>query len=138
VGSDGSVKLRQRIPAPALQLLDDGRMPQLLALTSAAYLSCIAPLPGFDPGAQAHAMEDPARGLLAGLAAESRSGSDLARMVLGGHHLLGEELAERDDFILRTGEFIDIIHAAGPLAALAEANTALSPAPTLQTIRSTP
>ncbi|MFE5838262.1 mannitol dehydrogenase family protein [Arthrobacter sp. NPDC056493] len=138
VGSDGSVKLRQRIPLPALQMLDDGRTPQLLALTTAAYLACIAPLPGFDPGPQAHAMEDPARGLLAGLAAASRSGQDLARKVLGSHHLLGEELAERDEFIARTGEFIDIIHSAGPLAAIAEANAALTPAPSLQTTRSTP
>lgn len=132
VGSDGSVKLRQRIPLPALQMLDDGKMPQLLALTTAAYLASIAPLPGFDPGPQAHAMQDPARELLARLAAESRSGADLARKVLGDHHLLGEELAERDDFTARTGEFIDIIHTAGPLAALAEANS------TLQTTRSTP
>ncbi|MFC9353467.1 mannitol dehydrogenase family protein [Arthrobacter sp. NPDC057013] len=138
VGSDGSVKLRQRIPLPALQMLDDGRTPQLLALTTAAYLACIAPLPGFDPGPQAHAMEDPARGLLAGLAAASRSGQDLARKVLGDHHLLGDELAERHEFIARTGEFIDIIHSAGPLAAIAEANTSLTHAPSLQTTRSTP
>ena len=83
-------------------------------------------------------MEDPARSLLAGLASGSRSGADLARKVLGDHHLLGDELAERDDFILRTGEFIDIIHAAGPLAAIAEASTALDHAASLQTIRSTP
>jgi len=138
VGSDGSVKLRQRIPLPALQMLDDGRMPQLLALTTAAYLACIAPLPGFDPGAQAHAMEDPARGLLAGLAAGSRSGADLAAKALCDHHLLGEDLSERDGFIARTGEFIDIIHTAGPLAAIAEADSSLAPAATLQTIRSTP
>ncbi|MDQ0801379.1 mannitol dehydrogenase family protein [Arthrobacter sp. SLBN-112] len=140
VGSDGSVKLRQRIPLPALQMLDDGGMPHLLALTTAAYLACIAPLPGFDPGPHAHAMEDPARGLLAGLAAGSRSGHDLARKVIGDHHLLGEELAGRDGFILRTGEFIDIIHTAGPLAAIAEAGTpdSLTPAPSLHTTRSTP
>lgn len=140
VGSDGSVKLRQRIPLPALQMLDDGGMPHLLALTTAAYLACIAPLSGFDPGPQAHAMQDPARGLLAGLAAGSRSGRDLARKVIGDHHLLGEELAGRDGFILRTGEFIDIIHSAGPLAAIADVGppAALTPTPSLQTMRSTP
>jgi fructuronate reductase len=138
VGSDGSVKLRQRIPLPALQMLDAGRTPQLLALTTAAYLACVAPLPGFDPGAQAHAMEDPARGLLAGLARESRTGADLAAKVLNDHHLLGGELAGRDEFAARTGEFIDIIHAAGPLAAIAEANSTLSPVTALHTTRSTP
>jgi fructuronate reductase len=122
VGSDGSVKLRQRIPLPALQMLDDGRMPHLLALTTAAYLSCIAPLNGFNPGAQADAMEDPARGLLAGLATRSHSGQDLASMVLGDHHLLGDGLAERTDFIERTGQLIDTIHSSGPLAAIADAS----------------
>lgn len=136
VGSDGSVKLRQRIPLPALRMLDDGRMPQLLALTTAAYLSCIAPLAGFDPGPQAEAMEDPARGLLARLAAGARSGHELAGKVLGDHHLLGEALAERGEFLERTGEFIDIIRSAGPLAAIAEA----SAPSTLSTVttRSTP
>lgn len=140
VGSDGSVKLRQRIPLPALQMLDEGAMPHLLALSTAAYLACIAPMPGFDPGPQAHAMEDPARGMLAGLAAGSRSGRDLAFKVIGDHHLLGEELAGRDGFILRTGEFIDIIHSSGPLAAIADAGppVSLTPAPTLQIMRSTP
>lgn len=140
VGSDGSVKLRQRIPLPALQMLDEGAMPHLLALTTAAYLACIAPMPGFDPGPQAHAMEDPARGMLAGLAAGSRSGRDLACKVIGDHHLLGEELAGRDGFILRTGEFIDIIHSSGALAAIADAGppVSLTPAPTLQIMRSTP
>jgi fructuronate reductase len=136
VGSDGSVKLRQRIPLPALQMLDEGEMPHLLALTTAAYLSCLAPLAGFDPGPQAHAMEDPARGLLTGLATHSRSGHDLAGKVLGDHHLLGEELAERTEFIDRTGQFIDIIHSAGPLAAIAEAS-APSSRPHVTT-RSTP
>jgi fructuronate reductase len=122
VGSDGSVKLRQRIPLPALHMLDAGRMPQLLALTTAAYLSCIAPLAGSDPGPQAAAMEDPARGLLAGLAARSRSGHELAERVLVHHHLLGEELADRADFIERTGELVDVLRSHGPLAAIADAS----------------
>jgi fructuronate reductase len=116
------VKLRQRIPLPALQMLDDGRMPQLLALTAAAYLSCIAPLNGFNPGAQAEAMEDPARGLLTRLAARSRTGQELAGRVFGDHHLLGDELAERTDFIERTGELIDIIRSSGTAAAIADAS----------------
>ena len=123
VGSDGSVKLRQRIPVPALQMLDAGRMPHLLALTTAAYLTCVAPLAGFDPGQHAAAMDDPARTLLAGLAARSSSGRELAERVLAKHHLLGEELAARADFIERTGELIDTLHAHGPLAAVAEAES---------------
>ena len=137
VGSDGSVKLRQRIPLPALQMLDDGRMPHLLALTTAAYLTCIAPLSGFDPGPQAAAMEDPARGLLSTLAAQSCSGHELAQRVLAEHHLLGDELADRADFIKRTGELIDTLHAHGPMAAIAEAGPPSNThAASLQTTRS--
>jgi len=76
---------------------------------------------GFNPGAQAEAMEDPARRLLSGLAARSRSGQELAERVLAGHHLLGEDLAGRPDFIERTGELIDTLHSHGPLAAIADA-----------------
>jgi fructuronate reductase len=138
VGSDGSVKLRQRIPVPALQMLDAGRMPHLLALTTAAYLSCIAPLDGFDPGAQAAAMEDPARRLLSGLAARSRSGKELAEKVIADHHVLGEELADRAEFIERTGELIDTLHSHGPLAAISETTDPLPFAASLQTTRGTP
>jgi fructuronate reductase len=124
VGSDGSVKLRQRIPAPALGLLDAGRMPHFLALTVAGYLACLAPLPGFDPGQHAAAMVDPARGALAQAAEQSSSSVELARRVLGEQHLLGEELASRDEFIIRTGELLDTIRRHGALAAAAEAGAA--------------
>lgn len=138
VGSDGSVKLRQRIPLPALQLLDNGQVPHLLALTTAAYLTCIAPLNGFDPGPQAAAMEDPARERLSTVAAQSRSGQELAERVLAEHHLLGDELAGQADFIKRTGELIDTLHAHGPIAAIADAGTPdRPPVSTLQTTRST-
>ncbi|MDQ4502537.1 mannitol dehydrogenase family protein [Sinomonas sp. ASV322] len=124
VGTDGSVKLRQRVPAPALSLLDAGTMPHFLALTTAAYLACLAPLKGFDPGPHAAAMVDPARPMLARAAAESATGHDLARRVLRDHHLLGEALAGRDDFIQRTGELLDTIHRHGASAAAAEAGAA--------------
>lgn len=117
VGSDGSVKLRQRIPLPALELLDGGVMPHYLALTAAAYLSCIAPLQGFNPGIHAQEMQDPARESLQSLAAASASGRELAGKVIGQLRLLGDELATREVFIHRTGELIDLIHQHGPMAA---------------------
>lgn len=124
VGTDGSVKLGQRIPEPALLALRGGEMPHLIALTVAGYLSCIAPLPGFDPGADAAAMTDPARERLAELAASARGGRDLAERVIGGLCLFGEELGAQDSFIARVGELIDIIRRAGAGAAIADAVSA--------------
>jgi fructuronate reductase len=100
-----------------MQMLDAGVMPHYLALTTAAYLSCIAPLHGFDPGIHAREMQDPARQSLENLAAGSATGAELAGKVIGQLHLLGDELANRHEFIHRTGELIDIIHQQGPLAA---------------------
>ena len=124
VGSDGSVKLRQRIPEPAMLALAHGRMPHLIALTVAGYLSCLAPLPGFDPGVHAASMTDPARGRLATLAASARDGSELARRAIGELHLFGTELADEDAFVARVGELVDTIRRRGVDAALADAVSA--------------
>jgi fructuronate reductase len=121
VGSDGSTKLRQRISEPARQLLAAGSMPHHLALTVAAYLTCMAPLDGFDPGPHARAMQDPVRNELAALAATSSDGIDLARHAIADRHLLGRELTSAEAFIARTGEFVDILHRSGPRAAAGEA-----------------
>ena len=96
-------------------------MPHHLALTVAAYLTCMAPLDGFDPGPQARAMQDPLRSELAALAATSGDGIHLARHAIGNRHLLGRELASAEAFIARTGEFVDILHRSGPRAAAKEA-----------------
>jgi fructuronate reductase len=121
VGTDGSVKLRQRVPEPAIDLLRQGRMPHHLALTIGAYLSCIAPLGGFDPGPDAALMQDAARPLLTSLASASSNGRQLARKALVDHHLLGESLATFDDFIDRIGDFVEILHSDGPRSAVHEA-----------------
>lgn len=120
VGTDGSVKLRQRIPEPAIRALDAGVMPHMIALTVAGYLSCVAPLSGFDPGAHAQAMKDAARGRLSDLAVQSRNGRDLAHGAVGRLHLFGDELAERPEFIDRVGELVDTIAAHGVDAAMKE------------------
>ncbi|WP_030253135.1 mannitol dehydrogenase family protein [Streptomyces violens] len=120
VGSDGSVKLRQRIPDPALLQLRAGRMPHHLALTVAAYLCCLAPAAGFDPGEHAAAMADPARDRLAALRTRAGGGPSFATAVLNDG-LLGDELPEHPAFAARIGEFIDLIHTRGTRAAAAEA-----------------
>ena len=124
VGSDGSVKLRQRIPEPAMLALDDGRMPHLIALTVAGYLCCLAPLPGFDPGAHAASMTDPARARLAALSASARDGGELARRVIGERQLFGTDLAHQDAFMVRVGALVDTIHRHGVDAAISDAVTA--------------
>lgn len=124
VGTDGSVKLRQRIPEPALISLDSGRMPQMIALTTAAYLSCIAPLPGFDPGPHARAMVDAARAPLTEIAASARNGGELARRAIADLHLFGQGLAERTEFITRVGELVDTIAHHGIAAALRDSISA--------------
>lgn len=121
VGTDGSVKLRQRIPEPAMLALARGEMPHLIALTVAGYLSCIAPLPGFDPGAHAAAMTDAARGRLGDLAAIAHDGRELAERVITGLQLFGDGLAGHDSFVDRVGDLIDTIRRQGVEAAIADA-----------------
>lgn len=130
VGTDGSVKLRQRIPEPALLALGSGGMPHLIALTVAGYLSCIAPLPGFDPGLHAAAMTDAARERLAALAATAQDGRGLARRVIAEQRLFGTELAEQDAFIDRVGALIDTIRRQGVDAAIDDALDTASGRPT--------
>ncbi|MFG2894484.1 mannitol dehydrogenase family protein [Streptomyces sp. NPDC048248] len=120
VGSDGSVKLRQRVPDPALLHLRAGRMPHHLALTIAAYLSCLAPASGSDPGEHAAAMIDPSRERLTALRARTEDGPSFAAAVLDDG-LLGDELREHPEFPSRIGEFVDIIQSRGPHAAALEA-----------------
>ena len=123
VGSDGSVKLPQRIVEPALLHLGLGRIPHYLALTVAAWLSCVAPLDGFDPGRYATEIKDPAIPGLRALAAAAHSGADLATAVFASGGIFPEELAQERKFITRIGELIDLIHSQGIKRTLAEVAT---------------
>lgn len=130
VGSDGSVKLRQRVPGPALLHLRAGRMPHHLTLTVAAYLCCMAPPPGFTPGPHAAAMVDPARATLAGIAARvgTASGASYVEAVLESG-LLGDGLTQYPAFADRVAELIDVIVRHGPAAAAADAARAMDHEP---------
>jgi len=121
VGSDGSVKLAQRLPVPARRHLAKGRMPHHLALTLAAYLCCLAPPAGFAPG-PAVEIDDPARAGLVAVRARTSNTLGFVREVLAGG-LLGEHLAGERAFAERTAELADLIVASGPAAAAEEAGT---------------
>ena len=120
VGSDGSMRLPQRIPTPALHWLRRGRMPHLLALTVASWFAAVVPPTGYDPGPVAAAMTDPDQAMLRGIAEGARSPAEHARRLLASG-CLSEEIAEQDAFIDRVGELLGIIVASGPLAAAQEA-----------------
>ncbi|MEV5834453.1 mannitol dehydrogenase family protein [Nocardia sp. NPDC052112] len=132
VGSDGSVKLAQRVPLPALEHLGRGRLPQHLALTVAAYLCCVAPRPGFTPGSHARAMRDPARPRLAEISEKATSTTEFVRSVFETGGIFPTSLAAHTDFLTRVAEFIDILVRHGPVTAAAEA---ADPAITLDTSR---
>ncbi|MEU4610723.1 mannitol dehydrogenase family protein [Streptomyces umbrinus] len=130
VGSDGSVKLRQRVPDPALRQLRGGRMPHHLALTVAAYLCCMAPPTGLDAGPHAAAMADPAREGLRRTAEHTTSVRDFVTAVIDGG-LLGDRLAEHPQFTERVAEFIGILARHGTDAAAGAAAEAADSEPLL-------
>jgi fructuronate reductase len=158
VGSDGSVKLAQRVPEPALARLAAGRMPHHLALTVAGYLCCVAPPDGFDPGPHAAAMTDPARrhlvplsssgagragsgaGSPAGSGVGSGSGSGSRGFVRAalGTGLLGAELAVHEGFTARVAEFVDVLVRHGVGAAAREAASATELAVARSPVRDAP
>lgn len=108
VGSDGSLKLLQRVPDPALRMLDLGLVPQQLALMVAGWISCVCPPEGFDPGPIAAAMIEPAKERLAAVTAGAGSvRAHVEAIVRGG--FFPETLAGRDEFTERVGDFVQII-----------------------------
>jgi fructuronate reductase len=121
VGSDGSTKLAQRITDPAITLIGRGEMPQFLALTVAAWLACIAPINGFDPGPHARAMKDPAQPRLLEFAARSSNGTQMVTLVFNEGNIFSPELAAVSGFASKIAEYLDLIITSGikPAAELA-------------------
>ena len=117
VGSDGSTKLPQRITQPVLFHALNQEIPQYIALTIAAWLACIAPLAGFEPGKYADAMKDPAKEKLVGFAASSTSPSDFVRWVFTGAGIFALELATLSEFHNQISIYLDLIMREGIEAA---------------------
>ena len=109
VGSDGSSKLPQRVATPAIFHISHGRMPHMLALTVAAYLTCIAPLSGFEPGPVAREMKDPLKEALQEIAAASQNPSEFVEKVFSGNHIFASEIAALPGFSDQIAQYLDAI-----------------------------
>jgi fructuronate reductase len=108
VGSDGSLKLLQRVPDPALRMLDLGQVPQQLALMVAGWIACVAPPTGFDPGPIAAAMIEPAKDKLAAVTSGAGSVRAHVEAILRGG-FFPDALAAHDEFVGRVADLLQVI-----------------------------
>jgi fructuronate reductase len=113
VGSNGSVKLPQRITEPAQFHLARGVMPEYLCLTVAAFLACHAPLAGYEPGPYARAMVDPAKARLTRFGLEAASATELVRATFIRGEIFHPSLAELRGFLDRIATYLDLITTQG-------------------------
>jgi len=120
VGTDGSVKLLQRVPEPALIALRDGRTPHLLALTVASWIVSVAPPPGVEPGPHAGEIREPARDRLAEVTRGSAGPREHAMAVLRGG-FLPDDLVAHDAFTDRVADLVELISRSGIRAAARDA-----------------
>lgn len=124
VGTDGSVKLLQRIPEPALIALRDGRTPHLLALTVAGWIVAVAPPAGVDPGPYAAEIREPARERLTEVTRGASSPRDHALAVLRSG-FLPDDLVAHDAFTDRVADLVATIARSGIRAAVQDAIEAI-------------
>ena len=126
VGSDGSNKLLQRVPEPALRLLHQGRTPHQLALTVAAWIACVVPPAGFDPGPIAAQMDEPRRADLARATAGTTTlAAHVEAIMTGG--FFPTALAEQRRFTDRVTELLDTVVRHGVRTAAADALASRDP-----------
>ncbi|GAA1231989.1 mannitol dehydrogenase family protein [Prauserella halophila] len=119
VGSDGSVKLLQRIPDAALFHLRRGTVPHRLALCTAAWIACVAPPAGFTPDPLSSRIAEPARERLAAAVDGAVTVPDHVRRILTGG-FFPDALAEQDDFTARVADLLTLITRDGVRAAAAD------------------
>jgi fructuronate reductase len=117
VGSNGTVKLPQRITEPAHFHLARGVMPEYLCLTVAAFLACHAPLTGYEPGPYARAMVDPAKTRLTQLGLAADSAADLVDVIFSRGDIFHPSLAGLPGFTARIATYLDLIVTSGIRAA---------------------
>lgn len=123
VGSDGSAKILQRVPAPALRLLKQGVVPQQMALLVAAWIACVCPPEGFNSGPIAAAMMEPRRDFLRAATTQAANPAEHARAIMSSG-LFPSELASNSTFVERVAELLTVIVNDGVRAAATAAHDA--------------
>ncbi|MEY9863551.1 fructuronate reductase [Catenulispora sp. GAS73] len=114
VGTDGSLKLGQRVVPAALWHVRGGEVPSALALVVAAFLCCFGwPGAGDWP-------TDPAAERIRELALRQPEPLAFAQTVLCDEALLGFEIAAYPDFAQRVGEHLAVLSKTGVAAAVAD------------------
>ncbi len=128
VGSDGSLKLTQRVPAAVAWHTSRGRTPEHLALLVAAWLrvTADADVVGIPAADLPH---EPVRDRVRVLARTAPTAPALARAALVDDALLGHGLTAETAFVDRAGELLDDLRrhpAAAVISSLATHTTARS------------
>ena len=98
VGSDGSTKLPQRITKPALLALSNNKEPKMMALLTAAWLACIAPLKSETTNEICANMKDAHKEILLSMAQESESSDEFVENFFINTPIFNEELANSKIF----------------------------------------
>lgn len=120
VATDTSAKLAQRIVVPAVYALERGRVPQQLALTTAAWICVTCPPAGFDPGELAGLVGEPKADAMRQAVTGAKGPRDHALRVMRGG-VLPDALTRWDDFDDRVADFVEIVVTHGIRAAAREA-----------------
>ncbi len=111
IGSDGSIKLPPRITESSLWHSERNQATPLTALILAAWLACMAPPVGFDPGSIARAMKDPALEYLTQLRSQSQSPAEIVERLFADGKIFSRELNRLTELKNQTSTFLEqIIH----------------------------
>jgi fructuronate reductase len=110
VGSDGSLKLTQRVPGAVAWHAARGRTPDHLALLAAAWLRVTAD--AIETDIPAHDLPyEPVRDRVAALTVTTRQAGELAHAVLVDEAMLGHPLTSQTAYVDRVGELLGALRA---------------------------
>jgi len=107
IGSDGSIKLPPRITESSLWHSERNQATPLTALILAAWLACMAPPIGFEPGSIARAMKDPALEYLALLSAGGQPPAEIVERLFADGKIFSRELNKLTELKNQTATFLE-------------------------------